>query len=243
MKWRSLEETDHPVETRLLREVYEERKQLIAKYVPGEIQAIHARAIAELRESGVADRALQPGRTTPGFELPDHNGKIIRSSEIVERGPAVICFFRGRWCPFCVGQMEAMNATYPEIQKLGAMLIGISPQTMQQSFFMVDQHKLGFPLLSDAGNRVAREFGLVYRVPEYQQEIYRRAFVNLPFVNGDDGWELPVPATFVLSQRKAAGEAPAPHDPPHVLYAFADPDYTQRPEPGDIVQLLSQLSS
>jgi hypothetical protein len=142
--------------------------------------------------------------------------------------------------------MEAMNSTYPEIQKLGAMLIGISPQTIQQSFFMVDQHKLGFPLLSDAGNRVAREFGLVYRVPQYQQEIYRRAFINLPFVNGHNGWELPIPATFVLSQRETAGEAPAPHDlpndPPRVLYTFADPDYTERPEPGDILQFLSHLS-
>jgi len=243
MKWRSLEESASAVETRPLRDVYAERKGLIAKYVPADILASHARAVEELKESGLGDRALQVGSLIPPFELSDDDGKLVRSSELLEHGPLVICFFRGRWCPFCVGQMEAMNAVFPEIKKLGASLVGISPQTVQQSFFMVDQHKLRFPLLSDAGNKVARQFGLVYRVAEYQQEIYRRAFVNLPFVNGDNGWELPIPATYILSRGKAADEASAPHNLPQVLYASVNPDYTERPEPGDIVQFLSHLSS
>jgi peroxiredoxin len=123
--------------------------------------------------------------------------------------------------------MEAMNAIYPQIKELGAALIAISPQTVQQSYFMADQHRLHFPLLSDAGNKVAREFGLAYRVPEYQQEVYRRAFVNLPFVNGDDGWELPIPATYILGSDGA------------VLYASINQDYTDRPEPSEIVSVLS----
>ena len=105
----------------------------------------------------------------------------------------MICFFRGRWCPFCVGQMEAMNLLVPQFEHAGASLVAISPQTVQQSFFMVDQHKLRFPLLSDAGNQVARQFGLVYRVPDDQQAIYRRAFVNLPFANGDEVGNCPSP--------------------------------------------------
>jgi peroxiredoxin len=135
----------------------------------------------------------------------------------------VINFFRGRWCPFCVGQLEAMNLILPQIEQAGAALLAISPQTVQQSFFMVDQHKLGFPLLSDAGDQVARQFGLVYRVPDEQQAIYRRAFINLPFANGDDSWELPIPATFILD-----GDG-------NVLYAAANEDYTERPEPADIL--------
>ena len=242
MKWRSLEESTLQSEARSLRETYGERKELIAKYVPAEIQAIHARVVAELKESGLADRAPQVGSSIPPLELSDHDGKLVRSSELLERGPLVICFFRGRWCPFCVGQMEAMNAVYPEIRELGASLVGISPQTLQQSFFMLDQHKLRFPLLSDSGNKLARQFGLVYRVPEYQQEIYRRAFVNLPFANGENGWELPIPAVYILSRGKVADEASAPHNLAKVLYASVDPDYTERPEPGDLVQLLSHLS-
>lgn len=243
MKWRSLEESGSVVETRPLRDVYAERKRLIAKYVPADILASHTRAIEELKESRLADRALQVGSSISPFELCDHDGKLVRSSELLERGPLVICFFRGRWCPFCVGQLEAMNAIVSEIRELGASLIGISAQTVQQSFFMVDQHKLRFPLLSDAGNKVARQFGLVYRVAEYQQEIYRRALVNLPFVNGDNGWELPIPATYILSRSKAADEASAPHNLAQLVYASVNADYTERPEPGEIVQFLSHLAS
>jgi peroxiredoxin len=230
MKWRSLEESAPLSVTRPLGEIYAERKELIAKYVPAEIQAIHARAVEELKQSGIAQRALQPGSKVPSFDLPDRNGKIVRSSDLLAAGPLVICFIRGRWCPFCVGQMEAMNAIYPQIEEAGASLIAISPQTVHQSDLMADQHKLRFSLLSDAGSKVAREFGLAYRVPEYQQEIYRRVFVNLPFVNGDEGWELPVPATFILDRDGT------------VLYASANPDYTDRPEPSEILSFLSKLS-
>jgi len=228
MKWRSLEESVSQAEARSLREIYAERKELIAKYVPKEIQAIHTRAVAELIQSGVADRALQIGNRATAFELSDHNG-TVRSSDLLANNHLVICFFRGRWCPFCVGQMEAMNAIVPRLLELHASMIAISAQTIQQSYFMADQHKLLFPLLSDVGNAIARQFGLVYRVPEYQQEIYRRAFVNLPFANGDDSWELPIPATYILGRE---------HE---VLYRSANADYTERPEPTDIVQFLARL--
>ena len=125
-----------------------------------------------------------------GIPTSDHDGKSISSSDLLAKGRLVLCFIRGRWCPFCVGQMEAMNLILPEIEQAGATLVAISPQTVQQSFFMRDQHKLRFPLLSDAGNKVARQFGLTYRVPDEQRAVYQRAFVNLPFVNGDDSWEL-----------------------------------------------------
>jgi peroxiredoxin len=229
MKRRSLEETASQADARSLHEIYSERKELIAKYVPAEIRAIHARVVAELVQSGIAGRGFQPGSKAPSFELTDHNGRLVRSSDLLASGRLVICFFRGRWCPFCVGQMEAMNAVVPQLQELHASLVAISPQTVHQSYLMADQHKLRFPLLSDAGNKVAQQFGLVYRVPEYQQEIYRRVFVNLPFVNGEDSWGLPIPATYVLDNEHA------------VIYSAVNPDYTDRPEPTEIVQLLSHL--
>src|SRR2546422_535043 len=133
MKWRSLEESTVGAEARSLREIYVERKELIAKYVPAEIQAIHARAVAEISQSGITHRVLQPGSKAPSFELSSHNGKTVPSSDLLTNGPLVICFFRGRWCPFCVGQLEAMNAIYPEIQISGATLVAISPQTVHQS--------------------------------------------------------------------------------------------------------------
>jgi peroxiredoxin len=160
MKWRSLEEATPKAEGRSLREIYAERKELIAKYVPPEIQATHARVVEELKKSGAAERALQVGNKAPAFELSDHNGRVVRSSEFLKKGRVIICFFRGRWCPFCVGQMEALNAIYPEIQKSRGSLIAISPQTVHQSSLMADQHKLRFPLLSDAQSNTARQFGL-----------------------------------------------------------------------------------
>src|SRR5581483_9935289 len=161
--------------------------------------------------------------TAPEFELEDQQGKIVRSAALLADGRLVICFIRGRWCPFCVGQLEAMNLALADIQRLGASLVAISPQTVKQSFFMVDQHHLRFPLLSDPHNQVARQFGLVYRVPDDQQAIYRRAFINLPFANGDDSWELPVPATYILERDGT------------VLYGSVNADYTERPEPAEIL--------
>ncbi len=222
MKWRSLEASAARGEARSLCEIYAERKTLIAKYVPAEVQAIHARVVDELKQSGAAGRALQVGSKVQPFELLNQDGIALNSADLLRQGPLAICFIRGRWCPFCVGQMEYMNGIVPELQRLGVSLVAISPQTVHQSYLMADQHKLGFPLLSDAGNKVARQFGLAYRVPEYQQEIYKRVFVNLPFVNGDDAWELPIPATYILDRNRT------------VVYASADPDYTVRP---DFVQL------
>jgi peroxiredoxin len=227
MKWRSLEESKPGTDTRSLREQFAERKELINKYVPPEIQAIHARSIAELTQGGISDRVLSIGAKAPAFELSDHNGKRISSSDLLNKGRLVICFFRGRWCPFCVGQLEAMNIILPQIEASGASLLAISPQIVQQSFFMADQHKLKFPILSDTGNEVARQFGLSYRVPDYQQAVYKRVFINLPFTNGDSSWELPIPATYILD-----------HDGT-IVFASHNADYTERPEPTDILQKLS----
>jgi peroxiredoxin len=229
MKWRSLEESND-LDARPLREILTERKELITKYVPAETQAVHARAVAEQKQKHLAANILPIGSKIPEFQLQDHDGKSVSSSDLLPRGRLVLCFIRGRWCPFCVGQMEAMNLILPEIERAGAALAAISPQTVQQSFFMRDQHKLRFPLLSDAGNKVAREFGLTYRVSDEQRAVYQRAFVNLPFVNGDQSWELPIPAAYIIDRDGT------------VLYASANEDYTERPEPEDIIEFLAALS-
>jgi peroxiredoxin len=226
MKWRSLEESAPSTDIRSLGDIFAERRLLIAKYVRPETQAIHAQAGAELKRRQVAANILPAGAKGPAFQLQDQHGKIVSSSDLLAKGRLVLCFIRGRWCPFCVGQMEAMNLVLPQIEQAGAALVAISPQTVKQSFFMHDQHKLRFPLLSDAGNKVARQFGLTYRVPEPQEAVYRRAFVNLPFTNGDDSWELPIPATYILDRDGT------------VLYASANEDYSECPEPSEIVGML-----
>lgn len=226
MKWRSLEESGASTDIRPLREIYAERKELIAKYIPAETQTVHAQAVAELKQRNLAANILSVGAKAPEFQLQDHDGKLIRSSDLLAKGRLVLCLIRGRWCPFCVGQMEAMNLIVPQIERAGSTFAAISPQTVKQSYFMHDQHKLKFPLLSDPGNQLARQFRLTYRVPAAQEAIYRRAFVNLPFTNGDESWELPIPATYILDRNGT------------ILYASANEDYTDRPEPQQIVEKL-----
>ncbi len=228
MKWRSLSESCRGPDSRTLREQFDERKALIANYVPPEAQAVHVRVIRELQEQRIRERALAEGARAPDFELQDQDGQRVSSKELLATAVLVICFFRGRWCPFCVGQLEAMNLVLPEIKAAGARLLAISPQTVQQSSLMAEQHQLNFPLLSDQRNQVARQFGLVYRVPEYQQSVYRRVFVNLPFVNGDDSWELPIPAAYIVGRQG------------RLHYASLNPDYSLRAEPAELLDRLRQ---
>jgi peroxiredoxin len=119
-----------------------------------------------------------------------------------------------------------MTQVVPQVEEAHARFVAISPQTVKQSFFMHDQHKLRFPLLSDEGNKVARHFRLTYRVPPTEEAVYRRAFVNLPFIDGDDSWELPIPATYVIE-----GDGT-------IIYAYANEDYIERPEPSKILAVL-----
>ena len=230
MTWRSVEESALGTDTRPLRDILAQRKELIAKYVPPETRAIHDRAMAELKERRLADNILRIGEKAAEFELPDDNGKIVSSANLLAKGSLVISFIRGRWCPFCVGQMEAMNGALARMVRWEASFVAISPQTVKQSFFMHNQHKLCFPLLSDSGNKVARQFGLTHHVNDEQHAVYRRTFVNLPFVNGDETWELPIPATYILGRDRT------------VLYASANEDYTERPEPDEIVDILERHS-
>jgi peroxiredoxin len=228
MKWRCVQESPLGADTRPLRDILAQRKELIAKYVPPETQAIHDRAMAELKERHLAHNILRIGEKAADFELLDHNGKIVSSANLLAKGRLVISFIRGRWCPFCVGQMEAINISLVQMARCGASFVAISPQTVKQSFFMHHQHKLCFHLLSDSGNKVARQFGLTYHVNDEQQAVYRRTFVNLPFANGDETWELPIPATYVLDRDRT------------VLYACGNEDYTERPEPDEIVGILER---
>jgi peroxiredoxin len=119
-----------------------------------------------------------------------------------------------------------MNCIAAEIEGAGAALVAVSPQTEKQAFFMHDQHRLAFPLLVDAHNQLARQFGLVYRVSDEQQGLYRSTFINLPHVNGDASWELPIPATFIFD-----GDGT-------IVLASADEDYTDRPEPLEILSAI-----
>lgn len=229
MKWRgistdSAEQLDAP---RLLRDKLIDIKAGIAEYVRPENQAVNERAVAAIRASGIEQRILSVGSLAPTFTLEDQNSKRISSADLLANGPLILNFFRGRWCPFCSTTLESWRDISPQIESAGASVVAISPQTVRHNYFLADQHKLRFPALSDPGLAVARKFGLVYPVPDEQRSLYRAVFINLPQVNGDDSWELPLPATFVLGRDGK------------VLYAFASADYTLRAEPEEILKVIT----
>ena len=199
----------------------------IAQYVRAENQQVNERTIDWLHSSAAENRAIRVGDPAPTFTLSDQNGKAVSSLELLNKGPLIVVFFRGRWCPFCVATLEAWRDALAQLQAAGAQFVAISPQLIRHNAFTADQHKLSFPVLSDEGNQVAKQFGIAYRVPAEQEQLYRRSFVNLPHLHGDESWELPLASTFVISQKGKI--------------AFADfrCDYRERPEPAAVLASLA----
>ncbi len=179
------------------------------------------RAVAELFATGIEDRILPVGAQAPAFALADGSGKLVRSADLLALGPLVLNFFRGRWCSYCVNELEAWREMYASVREHHALLAAVSPQTERQNGFAAEQHGLPFPVLADPGAAVAEQFGLVYAVPEYLQRYYRSILVNIPFMNGEPSYRLPIPATYVLAQDGT------------VLFARAYADFRVRPEPED----------
>lgn len=194
--------------------------------VPADRLALVDRAAGVLKDSGLAARALQQGDSAPEFELPDGDGMIWRSGELLRGGPLVIVFYRGRWCAYCNTQLQALQEVHSQIAATGAALVAISPQTQKHSYMTRDMHKLRFPILSDQGNMVARKFGLAYRLPPELQNLYESIYTKLPGYNGDQSWELPLPATLIIKPNGI------------ISYSSVDADWRQRPEPTEILENL-----
>jgi peroxiredoxin len=170
--------------------------------------------------------ALGVGDTAPDFELPDPSGRRVRLSDLLRSGPVVVAFYRGSWCPFCNTELRGLQLALPQIEAARARLVAVSPQTADSSVTIRDRQRLTYPVLSDAGNHVARTFGLVFRVGPDVRDRYREAGIDLARSNGDDSWELPVPATYVVAPDGT------------ITYAFVEADYSRRAAPADVVAAL-----
>ena len=210
-----------------LQEQLDELTAKLRGLVPAERLATIDRAVQELQASRPAERALKSGDKAPSFALPDGDGMIWQSDALLRSGPLVIVFYRGRWCAYCNAQLAAMQQVHQHIALAGASLVAISPQTQKHSYMTRDMHALRFPVLSDAGNQVARQFGLVYRLSPEMQAMYESIMTKLPGYNGDTSWELPMAATYVVRPNGI------------ISYARVDADWRQRSEPGDVLSSLS----
>ena len=185
--------------------------------------------IGQLITSGAALQALKEGEQAPDFTLPNPGGSAVRLSHLLEQGPVVMTFYRGAWCPYCHLALRAYQQAFPLMQARGASLVAISPQTPDHSRVLAEKLELSFALLSDRGNQVARQFGLVFTIDEAVRRAYKQVGADLPKFNGTDAWDLSMAGTFLVDQSRT------------VRLAFVNPDFTRRLDPSVIIARLKEL--
>jgi peroxiredoxin len=197
--------------------------------VPADIRDAMTRADLALAASDINERARKAGDAAPNFTLPDSSGNPVNLFGLLARGPVVLSFYRGGWCPYCNLELRALQATLPTIENLGASLVAVSPQTPDESLSTAEKNALAFPVLSDSGSSVAKAFGIAFDLAEELRPIYARFGHALPAVNGDNSWVLPIPATYVIDRDGC------------IALAFVDIDYRNRIESEQILDALESL--
>lgn len=212
-----------------LRAELDATKQQVSQQLPADVLAAIERATAELVASHAERHALQPGHRMTDFVAPDETGRAVASRVLRTRGPLLITFYRGEWCPYCNLALRALQRELPAFAARGVSLLAVSPELPDHALAMQQKHGLGFPVLFDAASAVARSFGLVFTLPPELRPIYRRLGIDLPARNGDARHELPVPGSFLVDRNGV------------VLASFVDVDYRRRLEPADALAWVDRL--
>jgi peroxiredoxin len=202
----------------------------LAKQAPAEVVKALSGEIDGVVRSGAGSKAPRVGDLAPPFSLPDVRGKKVSLDALLREGPVVVSFYRGQWCPYCDLQLRAYQEVLPRLRALGANLVAISPQTPDESLSTAEKRDLAFPVLSDAGNRTARSYGLVWKVPAGLEAIQKGFGVDLARSNGDETNELPVPGTFVVGSDG------------RVAFSYLNADWRLRLEPAEILSVLEKLA-
>jgi len=200
-----------------------------SKNIPPETLNIMSADTERLKQSGIIDKNLKIGDKIPSFSLPNVKGETITSAELLNRGPLVLSFYRGGWWPYCNLELRALQLVLPEIESFGAQLVAVSPNLPDKSLSAAEKNDLTFEVLSDVRNHVAREFGLLFTLAENLRPIYESFGIDIPAFNGDDSFELPMPATYVIDTNGI------------ITHVFVDPDYTRRLEPTEIVEIIKNM--
>jgi len=194
------------------------------------LETMH-RATDQLIASAQAQRAKKAGDRAPEFVLADADGKPISSRELLAKGPLVISFYRGVWCPYCNLELQALQEALPEITARNASVVAISPQTAPNSRKSQRDNRLGFLILSDTKSQVADAFGIRFALPDDLVELYKSFKNDLPTFNNDPAWVLPMPARYVIGTDGI------------IAYSEVNPDYTQRPDPSELLPVLDRLNA
>jgi len=197
--------------------------------VPTERQAIMQRHIDELRSGTIARTMLKVGDRVTAIVLENAKGAIIDVATLLKKGPVIVTFYRGGWCPYCNLELKAYQEILPEITAAGASLVAISPEKPDDTVSTAEKNALTFEVLSDVGQKVGRAFGLVYEFTEELKSAYQGFNLDIPARNGTSGeWALPVSATYVIDRDGS------------IIYAYTDVDYRDRADPRDVLEVVTK---
>ncbi|OJJ21283.1 hypothetical protein BKI52_12025 [marine bacterium AO1-C] len=210
----------------------EELQAMREKAASTDLFQIHETVTEDLRRTNKLANVPLVGEVAPPFSLPDEGNHLVSSISLLEKGPLIISFFRGDWCAFCNLELRALQRSLAEFQKFGASLVGISPQTVSYAHMVADRRNVQYQVLSDAGNKIADSYGLMFTMPNELRNAYKAFGVDIAQINNNpSSAEVPVPATFVVNTDGL------------VSYRFVDADYTKRAEPSDIIANLMAISA
>ena len=196
--------------------------------IPNEFLEIMDAATNDLKAKNLAESALKVGDTISNTTLPNAAGEEVALKNLWAKGPLVISFYRGGWCPYCNIELKALQGSLSQFKELGANLVAITPETPDNSLTTSEKNELSFSVLTDKDNVYAKELGLVIQLPEDLIAIYNQFGINVEKHNGNTDNELPMPATFVVDTNGK------------VVYSFINEDYTKR---GDVEDILTALKA
>ncbi|WP_418037606.1 peroxiredoxin-like family protein [Paenibacillus xylanilyticus] len=203
-------------------------KQAFIANTPLEIQAEMFRQIQEQQDSGIA-YGRQEGQKAKDFTLKNALGETVNLFDELSKGPVVLTFYRGGWCPFCNTQLKSYEKILPEIEALGGQLIAVSPQSPDNTLSQQEKEALSFQVLSDTNGLVAAFYNILYDVPDYLQNIMKQVGMDLTEYNAMNSWVLPIPSTFMIDESGI------------IRSAYVNPDFMQRLDPEDILHELRKL--
>jgi peroxiredoxin len=200
---------------------------LASRRASADWDAAYLEILATLTRNGFLDGVIAPGAAFPDFMLPTAEGRLVSLGEFLARGPVVLSFFRGHWCPFCRLLLQALAAALPEIEAAGATLLALTPETGGLPLTMKTYHEAAFEVLADVDFGVGLAAGVVFKIPP----LYRARVETLDFPqrHGNGAWCLPVPATFIIAPDGV------------IAWRFVDVDFAQRPAPADILTALRKM--
>lgn len=196
---------------------------------PKDVVQTIEKSLADFKTSFDPKSTIQVGDALPPFTLPNAVGQEVSSADLLAKGPLLITFYRGEWCPFCNIALHHLQSNLPQFEAKGVTLVAISPELPNTSLTTTEKHALKFPVLSDVGNKFARQLGIVWKQPDSLRSVFAKFGNDLSKRNGDDSLEVPVPATFLVDQKGV------------VRNAFVDPDYMKRLEPETALEWIDKL--